>query len=248
MFLARRLNPRTLSPRTLFAPTRSIPSNGNAVRYYAGPGDIAASTRSSGLGPVTTHLLAGLVGGGLVVGYAYYHLSGIKNAIDTAKQAKQYLIQTRESVIQRHPNEAVEYLRKAAKSYATLVPGSNLVIDRIFNSIDAIVEEHQEEASEILLQAQVKIQEIIKRKELGNVELSAEIMEVLGVHLTALGLLGAKAGGQLVDPLLQRLPKVRVDVPQAGEKLRVLVEKVKLRGSVKPKDEVKETSVTDETA
>ncbi|EEB98082.1 hypothetical protein MPER_02473, partial [Moniliophthora perniciosa FA553] len=120
-----RLNPRTLFLRTL--PARSLPGNGygSAVRYYTRPGDIAASTRSSRLGPITTHLLAGLAGGGLVVGagYAYYHLSGIKNAIDTAKQVKQYLVQTRDSVVQRHPNEAVEYLRKVAKSYATLVPG-----------------------------------------------------------------------------------------------------------------------------
>ncbi|KAK7035221.1 hypothetical protein VNI00_011988 [Paramarasmius palmivorus] len=224
-FLARTTRPtRLLASRALnpYAPTRLIRPRGLATSQ--------TTQKAPRFNPIITHLLAGLAGGSIVIGagYTYYHFSGIKQAIVLAKHAKQFLFQTRESVLERHPNEALEFLRKAAKSYAALVPGSGIVIDRIFNSVETIVEEHQEEASEILLQALVKVHEIVKKKnEMDNVELSAKVMEVVGVHLALLGALGAKAG------------EIRLDVgmDQAKEKWKGLAEKIKFPGGNKSKDE-----------
>ncbi|KAG7090885.1 hypothetical protein E1B28_009965 [Marasmius oreades] len=206
--------------RTGLVPLWILRRNPSAGPYrYPSPVRLASQVNNSATTPrlrydsILSHLLAGIVGGGIVIGagYTYYHLSGIKRAVDAVKQVNEYLSQTRESVLKRHPNEAVEYLRRIAKSYAVFVPGSGLVIDRILNSVGEIVDEHQEEASEILIRAQSKIQEIMKHKsELSNVELASRIMKVVGDHLNEIGALGSKAGGKLLDPVWLHLPDMTV--------------------------------------
>ncbi|KAK1229194.1 hypothetical protein PQX77_007766 [Marasmius sp. AFHP31] len=179
----------------------------------------------------------------LEIGYGYYHFSGIKQAVETAKNVKVYLEQTRESVLKKHPNEAVEYLRKVAKTYGALVPGSGRVIDRVFNAVEEVVEEHQEEASEIMLQAQVEIQEVMKRKkEISNVELASEVMNVLSVHLAAIVALGSKAGGKLADPLWVHLP----DMTPARDKVAESVGAIKgLTSRVWPRSSKNDTDHPD---
>ncbi|KAL0581825.1 hypothetical protein V5O48_000193 [Marasmius crinis-equi] len=188
-------------------------------------------------GPFVSHILAGIAGGSIVIGagYAYYHFSGIKQAVETAKNVNMYLQQTKASVMQRHPNEAVEYLRKVAKTYGALVPGSGLMIDRMFNAIEEVVEEHREEASEIMLRAQIEIQEVMKRKELTNAELASSVMNVVGVHLAAIGALGSRAGGKFVPDMTYPREKIA----ESAEALKVLGRRI-WPGSDKREDESKD--------
>ncbi|KAJ3749200.1 hypothetical protein DFH05DRAFT_1520817 [Lentinula detonsa] len=168
------------------------------------------SQPSSGRRYFWTHLLAGVTGGLVVIGagYTYYHFSGLKRVVDASKQLRVYLEQTKQSVANKHPNEALNYLRQLAKSYVAVVPGSGFAVDKLFDSVGEIVEEHQKEASEILANAQAEVEGILKQKDqLTNTELAARIMAVVGKHLNEIGKLGAKAGGPLLQPVIDRLPE-----------------------------------------
>ncbi|KAF9264187.1 hypothetical protein L218DRAFT_958611 [Marasmius fiardii PR-910] len=201
------LVPLWVLPRRRRPVRRSYPSSSSVRLTHR----VATSESTPRLryGSIASHLLAGIAGGGIVIGagYAYYHFSGIQQAVETAKNVKEYINQTQQSVVKRHPDEAVEYLRRIAKSYAMFVPGFGQVIDRAFDSVEDIVEEHREEASEILSRAQVKIQEIMKHKsEWSNLELASKVIEVIGAHLAEISALGSRAGGKLLDPIWGHLP------------------------------------------
>ncbi|KAJ3786326.1 hypothetical protein GGU10DRAFT_174974 [Lentinula aff. detonsa] len=168
------------------------------------------SQPSSGRRYFWTHLLAGVTGGLVVIGagYTYYHFSGLKRVVDASKQLRVYLEQTKQSVVNKHPNEALNYLRQLVKSYVAVVPGSGFAVDKLFDSVGEIIEEHQKEASEILANAQAEVEGIVKQKDqLTNTELAARIMAVVGKHMNEIGKLGAKAGGPVLQPVIDRLPE-----------------------------------------
>ncbi|KAJ3984440.1 hypothetical protein F5890DRAFT_1554081 [Lentinula detonsa] len=168
------------------------------------------SQPSSGRRYFWTHLLAGVTGGLVVIGagYTYYHFSGLKRVVDASKQLRVYLEQTKQSVANKHPNEDLNYLRQLVKFYVAVVPGSGFAVDRLFDTVGEIIEEHQKEASEILANALSEVEGILKQKDqLTNTELAARIMAVVGKHLNEIGKLGAKAGGPLLQPVIDRLPE-----------------------------------------
>ncbi|KAJ4000585.1 hypothetical protein F5050DRAFT_400607 [Lentinula boryana] len=190
------------------------------------------SQPSSGRRYFWTHLLAGVTGGLVVIGagepfnhveplahtdlkkirtpagYTYYHFSGLKRVVDASKQLRGYLEQTKQSVVNKHPNEALNYLRQLVKSYVAVVPGSGFAVDKLFDSVGEVIEEHHKEASEILAKAQAEVEGIVKQKDqLTNTELAARIMAVIGKHMNEIGKLGAKAGGPLFQPVIDRLPE-----------------------------------------
>ena len=77
-------------------------------------------------------ITGGLVGGGVALGvtYAWYHISGARSTLQTAKQAKGYLDQATSSLKvkfdEKTPddtNEAIKTLHDAANKYAGFVPG-----------------------------------------------------------------------------------------------------------------------------
>ncbi|KAJ3733717.1 hypothetical protein DFJ43DRAFT_1152898 [Lentinula guzmanii] len=176
------------------------------------------SQPSSGRRYFWTHLLAGITGGLVVIGadskirtpagYTYYHFSGLKRVVDASKQLRVYLEQTKQSVVNKHPNEALNYLRQLVKSYVAVVPGSGFAVDKLFDSVGEIIEEHHKEASEILANAQAEVEGIVKQKDqLTNTELAARIMAVVGKHMNEIGKLGAKAGGPVLQPVIDILPE-----------------------------------------
>ncbi|THV06763.1 hypothetical protein K435DRAFT_556922, partial [Dendrothele bispora CBS 962.96] len=81
--------------------------------------------QASRRGTIFTHILAGLAGGSIVVGagYTWYYFSGVKEVVDATKQFKSYAFQTKNSVDERHPNTALNYLRTVVKSHFAIVPG-----------------------------------------------------------------------------------------------------------------------------
>lgn len=143
--------------------------------------------------------------------------------MDATKQIRVYLEQTKQSVANKRPNEALNYLRQLAKSYVAVIPGSGLVLDRLFNSVDRIVEEHREEASDILAKAQEEIDSTLKKKdELTNTELASRILTILGKRLSEIGELGAKAGGPFLQPVKDRLPDSAYLAKKADESVGML--------------------------
>ncbi|KIK68875.1 hypothetical protein GYMLUDRAFT_623032 [Collybiopsis luxurians FD-317 M1] len=178
---------------------------------------------------IFTHVLAGVVGGLVVVGtgYTYYHFSGLKRAVDASKQIGVLLEQTKKSV-QHTGNEQLNHLRQLVKSYYGLIPGSGYVIDRLFEGVDKLVEEHREEALAILARAQKEIDGILKnRANLKNEEIAANIFAAIVKYVDELGKLGAKAGGPLIQPMQERLSDVSEKVNEGVKVLRGFFSKEK---------------------
>ncbi|KAJ3911170.1 hypothetical protein F5877DRAFT_86365 [Lentinula edodes] len=158
---------------------------------------------------LATGMTGGVIGGLAVfgAGYTYYHFSGIKRAVDVSKQFRVYLEQTKQSIINKHSNEALDYLQQLMKFSVAVVPGSGIAVDILFDSVGQIFEEHREEASAILAKAQEEVESIIKQKnQLMNAQQAAQVMAVVGKHMNEIGRLGAKASGPLLQPVIARLP------------------------------------------
>ncbi len=97
------------------------------------------------------------------------------------------------------PDVAFQYLRKAAKEYLAHIPGSGVVIDLTFNHLDAIIEQHREQATEHLKQAYSDFLRIVQHGK--NKHESHTTLEVLAVCKR----LAEDIGGLGINPL--EIPK-----------------------------------------
>src|SRR3954447_10464065 len=72
-------------------------------------------------------VVGGLVGGGFValLSYAYYHYSGASTVVKTGYSAKKKFDDALKKSIGKkpEPNEAIQWLRETATSYAAFIPG-----------------------------------------------------------------------------------------------------------------------------
>lgn len=102
-------------------------------------------------------IIGGLVGGAIVslLGYSYYRYSGTATVINTVKSAKSKFESTIKESTEKAPapNEAIQWLRQTAKSYASYIPGAQAYVDSAFDDIGAIQKKHGEEVNNIVNEA-----------------------------------------------------------------------------------------------
>jgi len=134
----------------------------------------------------------------LCIGYGIYHFSGMKNKVDTIPLAISWLNQAGIvlSADRPAPNQALNYLRQGVKTYVAYIPGSGFVVDKLFDHVDQVVDEHAEEANEIVGRAIWEITQIVSQ---GHSAL--EILAVCKRLGQDLGSLGGKASKPLIDSL-----------------------------------------------
>lgn len=150
--------------------------------------------------------------GGFNKGYTWYHFSGLKKVVDAKNRAKVYLQETRQSLSEKHnPSRALVYLRKVAKTYVTPLPGAEVLVDEAFDSVDHIVETHDEEANLILTKAYQEIRDAIRLNgDQRSVTTAIQVMGVLKRRLSELQALGTKVGGDTLGPLWERFPDTQI--------------------------------------
>ncbi|KDR75351.1 hypothetical protein GALMADRAFT_249397 [Galerina marginata CBS 339.88] len=165
----------------------------------------SSSTRRYHLGYAALRgVVATLAGTGtiLVAGYAFYHFSGAKKAVDTFKPAMFFLGQTREKLAKEAPSQALAYLRQAAKAYVAFLPGAGFVVDRGFDALGDVVDAHADEANAITKKAYDEILEVVSKD--GNDHSTSSAVQIITItrrlvrELTALGL---KAGKPVSEKL-----------------------------------------------
>lgn len=139
-------------------------------------------------------------------------------------------MQTKRSLSEKHPSEALTYLRNVAKSYAAVVPGTGFLLDRAFDSIDEIVETHRPEATAIILKAYAEIRDIQSATAADPLEISVKIIDVLRFRLGQLTALGGKAGADLFAPLLDKYPEASAAVQAGFDELAQLAKRSGLKG------------------
>ncbi|KAI0083940.1 hypothetical protein BDY19DRAFT_899391 [Irpex rosettiformis] len=186
-----------------------------------------SSSKSGGIG---THLAAGFGGGALVLvgAYTYYHFSGAKKAVDSAKSAHAYVTRTTATIAEKapkNPSEVLQFLRSVAKSYTGVVPGSSYCVDSTFDSLDELHETHGEELNQILQGAFDDIKAVLKdvqQNETLDTATARKLVSILGKCAGEMNELGKKAGNDAFRKLEENYPTIAQTIGSSYNDLRGL--------------------------
>lgn len=156
---------------------------------------------------VSPGVIGGLVGGGGVfaAGYAWYHFSGAKSFVSTAKQTQlqfqQYKDQLKQSTPE--PSEALNWLKQTAYSYAAFIPGGRGYVDTVFNDISTVQQKHGPEVDQIVKDAYDDFRGL--SNEGLNAQTAYKAWEILGRHSKRIGELASDSMEQIVNnhPMLK---------------------------------------------
>jgi hypothetical protein len=111
----------------------------------------------------------------------FYHVSGMRNAVDAVQVILSEINQARQQTKnpKSKPSDALIYLRKAAKDYVQLVPLAPYIVDKAFDSVEATIDAHQEEAAVIIERLGHKMSKIIEHHKNMTVPAAWEMLEVV---------------------------------------------------------------------
>ncbi|KAL5523583.1 hypothetical protein ACEPAG_7756 [Sanghuangporus baumii] len=153
-----------------------------------------------------SHVASGVAGGltAVLVGYAWYHTSGLKTVVQTSKDMKNYLQFTRDKVLTKanetakNPSQALSNLRDIAKSYTVYIPGAGSYIDETFEELQYIYEKHADEMDSILKETS---EELIRatQNHRPDAETAKNVASVVGKAISRMKQLGGKIGGTALD-------------------------------------------------
>lgn len=180
------------------------------------------STQSQPAG--TSHVLSGVAGGAavLVAGYGLYSFSSAgrmhSKLNQTVKQADEYYKSATKTLREQtpEPNEAIDYLRKTAYSYAAFIPGGRGYVDSAFKDIDAIREKHSDEVDQILHETYKDLQEVSKSGlSMESVQKVAEVLQEMSKKL------GSQAGDAFAS-IVDNHPELKKAVGGNLDQLKTL--------------------------
>ena len=143
--------------------------------------------------------------------------------MNTARQAqntlKSYGQKIKSSSPDIEPNEAIEWLRSTAKSYAGIIPGASGYIDSAFDDIDAIRQKHGKEVDSIVKEAYNELKNV--SQEGMTISAATKAWEILQKHLKRIGELAGDAAQDIINnhPALKEKVGGNLDqLKQMGEK------------------------------
>ena len=143
--------------------------------------------------------------------------------MNTARQAentfKSYGQKIKSSSPDFEPNEAIEWLRSTAKSYAGIIPGVSGYIDSAFDDIDAIRQKHGKEVDGIVREAYNELKDV--SQEGMTISAATKAWEILQKHLKRIGELAGDAAQDIINnhPTLKEKVGGNLDqLKQMGEK------------------------------
>ncbi|KAF2228204.1 hypothetical protein BDZ85DRAFT_13103 [Elsinoe ampelina] len=157
----------------------------------------------------TSHLLAGLAGGTMVLlgGYTLYRFSGpgrLHAQLNKSAKTAQDYYKTATTEFQKSTpdaNEAIEYLRRTAYSYAAFLPGGRGYVDTVFKDIDTVREQHSDKLEEIVKEGYEKLQDISKEVSKDGLSIAAasSALGVLQESLKKIAGVSTNALGSIID-------------------------------------------------
>tara|TARA_R110002003_G_scaffold152_3_gene13598 strand:- start:9608 stop:10846 length:1239 start_codon:yes stop_codon:yes gene_type:complete len=160
----------------------------------------AAASGNSGAG---SHAAIGAVSGAaaaLTVGYIFYRTSGARDVVMATKTTKDYVNSATKKIKETtpEPNEALQWLRNAAQSYAAFIPGAKGYVDSAFDDLDSIREKHGDEVDKIVREAYDEMRNV-----LGNGDVSLvtahRTWEVITKHMSRIADLAGDSAQQIMD-------------------------------------------------
>lgn len=217
-----------LSQRLALRATRTARINAPAIRR-----NVRFATNDAGAGAgsgagQSPALYGGLVGGGaaFVVCYMWYQLSGMKSAVQSAKQAKSYFDSTTDKLkvsfkeVTPDTNEAIEALRSTANKYARFVPGGQGYVDKVFQDIEAIRKNHGSEVDEIVSEAYGQLRDASKKG--ASLETMSDVWDILSKQLHRL----AGLAGDAAQDILNNHPQLKNQLGGSYDQLKEFGENI----------------------
>ena len=159
----------------------------------------SSNSGSSHLGP---SLIGGLAGGTLVFlgGYVWYRQSGAHSLLATANETQASFQKMTKKLKESspEPNEALQWLRQAATSYAAIIPGAKGYIDAAFNDLDEIHSKHADEVDAIVKEAYNELKGVSQESGM-SVASAQKAWEILQKHLNRVADLAVDSAQEIMN-------------------------------------------------
>lgn len=163
-------------------------------------------------------LAAGLAGGivALSGGYAWYHISGVKKVVETAKSTIETFETAKDKVVTATPSPtaALGFVRSTISSYAAFLPkGTKETLDSAFESLDQLSSgPHAKEAEKILADTYAELKKIFQE---GGFDASTaeKVQHVVEDKSKALRRLMGDVGQEILD----KNPKLAETLKSTGD-------------------------------
>lgn len=136
----------------------------------------------------------------ITVGYIFYRQSGARDLVVASKKTKSYIDATTQKIKEKtpEPNEALDWLRSAAQSYAAFIPGAKGYVDAAFNDLDAVRAKHGDEVDAIVREAYDELRDVLKGGDI-SVFTAQQAWQVLVKHLGRITDLSGDVAQQIMD-------------------------------------------------
>ncbi|KAF2645248.1 hypothetical protein P280DRAFT_115520 [Massarina eburnea CBS 473.64] len=189
--ISRTLNPRTRIQSPRFQSTSSSSSSGSG------------SGSSAAIGALTGTLAT------VTIGYVWYRQSGARELLSVSKTTTDYYNSTSKKLKEAtpEPNEALNWLRSTATSYAAFIPGARGYVDAAFDDIDAVRAKHGKEVDDIVREAYSELQGIVSKGDL-SLTTAEKAWSSLVKQLGRIADLAGDASQQILDNHPQLKEKV----------------------------------------
>lgn len=152
------------------------------------------------------------------VGYLWYRQSGARDIVVASKTTKDYMKSAGKTIKDStpEPNEALNWLRSTAKSYAMFIPGVSGYIDSAFDDLDAIRAKHGQEVDDIVREAYTELQGLARNEQFSLLT-AQKAWNIIVKHLGRIGDLAGDAMEQIMDNHPQLKEKVGGNIDKLKE-------------------------------
>lgn len=197
------------APRTAFRSTRALRLR-QPVRLNQRQNVRFQSSEAAKQGGSNGALTGGLAGGAaaLLIGYGFYHYSGARGVVQTYQSAKS----TADSAFKEttkyapEPGQAVQWLKETVTSYTRFIPGASTYVDKAFDDLEKIRQNHEGEVDEIVNETYYELKEVTKSG--FTTESASKAWEVLSATFVRIGQLAGDAFEDILDNHPQLKEKV----------------------------------------
>ncbi|CAF3476539.1 unnamed protein product [Adineta steineri] len=206
--------------------TRINPAIRSAAPYRWNSSNAANAQQGQG-----SPFAAGAAGGLAVLlgGFAWYHFSGTRQVVNTARDALNKAQELKSKVKETAADSAdsaantVNYLRSAS---ATLIPGSAPFLGKVFDQIEQISKEHGDDVKKIFDETYKDFEKLAKEGSLDS-QTASKAVDILQKRVKELQELAAEAGGDAYNKLIAENPKLKDQISEQYNSLKDVIEKAK---------------------
>ncbi len=189
--------------RTVKTPSCSRQLRFQSTGVNSGSTGVNTGNATSGNSGAGSHAAIGAVSGAtaaLVVGYTFYRWSGARDVVVASKTTKDYVNAATKKIKEQtpEPNEALQWLRNAAQSYAAFIPGAKGYVDSAFNDLDAIREKHGDEVDKIVNEAYEDMRKVLSNGDVSLVT-AHKTWDIITKHMARIADLAGDASQQIMD-------------------------------------------------